>query len=138
LGLIDFPNNIIINLIKIRYVLNLLLIYFIIRQSTKNISLPLSGHFKCQRGRRGRDRMVIGFTPGTPVSPTNKTYHHDITKILLKVALSTITLTLKCQGSILMYCTDSNKIIPMQSYMYLEHILHDENYSSIDCKWYLL
>jgi hypothetical protein len=60
-------------------------------------------HFKCQRGRRGPDRMVIGFTPGTPVSPTNKTYHHDITKILLKVALSTITLTLKSQSSILMY-----------------------------------
>ena len=134
MGLIDFPNNIIINLIKIRYVLNLLVIYFIIRRSTKNISLPLSGHFKC----RGRDRMVIGFTPGTPVSPTNKTYHHAITKILLKVALSTITLTLKCQSPIIMYCTDGNKIIPMQSYMYLEHILHEENYSSIDCKRYLL
>jgi hypothetical protein len=30
------------------------------------------------------------FSPGTPVSSTNKTDHHDIAKILLKVALSTI------------------------------------------------
>jgi hypothetical protein len=34
------------------------------------------------------------FFPGTLVSSTNKTDHHDITEILLKVALNTITLTL--------------------------------------------
>jgi hypothetical protein len=34
------------------------------------------------------------FSPGTPVSSINKTDRHDITKILLKVALNTITLTL--------------------------------------------
>ena len=33
------------------------------------------------------------FSPGTPVSSTNKTDRHDITEILLK-ALNTITLTL--------------------------------------------
>jgi hypothetical protein len=33
------------------------------------------------------------FFLGTPVSSTNKTDHHDITEILLKVALNTITLT---------------------------------------------
>jgi len=33
------------------------------------------------------------FSPGTPVSSTNKTDGHDITKILLKVALNTITIT---------------------------------------------
>ena len=33
------------------------------------------------------------FSPGTPVSSTNKTDCHDITEILLKVALNTITLT---------------------------------------------
>ena len=32
------------------------------------------------------------FSPGTPVSSTNKTGLHDITEILLKVALNTITL----------------------------------------------
>ena len=32
-------------------------------------------------------------SPGTPVSSTNKTDFHDITHILLKVALNTITLT---------------------------------------------
>ena len=29
------------------------------------------------------------FSPGTPVSSTNKTDHHDIPEILLKVALNT-------------------------------------------------
>ena len=33
------------------------------------------------------------FSPGPSVSPTNKTDRHDITEILLKVVLSTITLT---------------------------------------------
>ena len=30
--------------------------------------------------------------PGTPICSTNETNRHDITKILLKVALNTITL----------------------------------------------
>ena len=34
------------------------------------------------------------FSPGTPISSNNKTDRHDITEILLKVALNTITLTL--------------------------------------------
>ena len=34
------------------------------------------------------------FSPGTPVSSTNKSDRHDITEILLKVALSTINLNL--------------------------------------------
>ena len=38
-------------------------------------------------------RLVGGFTPGTPVSFTNKTGSHDIAEILLKVTLNTITLT---------------------------------------------
>ena len=33
------------------------------------------------------------FSPGTPVSSTNKTDHHDITEILLKVTLNTINRT---------------------------------------------
>ena len=35
----------------------------------------------------------IWFSPGTLVSSTNKTDHHNITEILLKVVLNTITLT---------------------------------------------
>jgi hypothetical protein len=31
-----------------------------------------------------------GFSPGTPVSPTNKTDRNDITEILLNVSLNTI------------------------------------------------
>jgi hypothetical protein len=39
--------------------------------------------------------LVAGqwFSSGAPVSSTNKTDCHDITEILLKVALNTITLT---------------------------------------------
>jgi len=32
----------------------------------------------------------LWFSPGTPVSSTNKTDRHDITEILLKVAVNTI------------------------------------------------
>jgi hypothetical protein len=37
------------------------------------------------------------FSPGTPVSFTNKSNRHDVTEILLKVALNTITLTLSAE-----------------------------------------
>ena len=41
--------------------------------------------------------LVTGrwFSPGLPVSSTNKTYRHDITEIVLKVALNTIKQTNK-------------------------------------------
>ena len=37
------------------------------------------------------------FSPGPPVSSTNKTDRHDITEILLKVALNTIKQTNSCE-----------------------------------------
>jgi hypothetical protein len=40
------------------------------------------------------------FSLGTPVSCTNKTDCHDITEILLKMALTTITLTLQTSNFI--------------------------------------
>ena len=39
----------------------------------------------------------MSFSPGTPVTSTNKTDLHDITEILLKVELNTINQTLKTQ-----------------------------------------
>ena len=39
------------------------------------------------------------FSPGTTVSPTDKTNWNDITEILLKVVLNSITLTLKYRES---------------------------------------
>jgi hypothetical protein len=39
--------------------------------------------------------QVSGFFPGTPVFSTNKTDPHDITEILLKVALNAIKQTNK-------------------------------------------
>jgi hypothetical protein len=38
------------------------------------------------------------FSPGTPVSSTNKTDHHNVSEILLKVVLNTITWRLKCNA----------------------------------------
>jgi hypothetical protein len=40
-----------------------------------------------------------GFSPAAPVSSTNKTDRHDITEILLKVALNTTSLTQILQKS---------------------------------------
>jgi hypothetical protein len=40
-------------------------------------------------------QQVWGFSLGAPVSRTNKTDHHDITEILLKVALNTINLPME-------------------------------------------
>ena len=45
--------------------------------------------FNCQTAGRW-------FSPGTPVSSTNRTAHHDIAEILLKVALNTVNITLNC------------------------------------------
>ena len=39
------------------------------------------------------DEICRWFSPGIPISSTNKTDRHDITEILLKVALNTIPLT---------------------------------------------
>jgi len=38
-------------------------------------------------------RQIGGFFPGTPLSSTNKTDHHDITEILLKMGINTIDQT---------------------------------------------
>jgi hypothetical protein len=46
-------------------------------------------HKVCQWLATGR-----WFSPGTPVSSTNKTDRHDITEILLKMALNTINQTI--------------------------------------------
>jgi hypothetical protein len=40
-------------------------------------------------------KVVSHFFPGPPVSSTNKTDRHDITEILLKMALNTIKQTNK-------------------------------------------
>jgi hypothetical protein len=40
-------------------------------------------------------RQVGGFSPATLVFSTNKTDHHNIAEILMKVALNTITQNLK-------------------------------------------
>jgi hypothetical protein len=41
------------------------------------------------------------FSPGPPVSSTNKTDHYDITEILFEVALNNITLTPLCQSRVI-------------------------------------
>ena len=54
------------------------------------------------------------FSPGTPVSSTNKTDHHEITKILLKVALNTITLTLITES---IHLLDNNYSLVVSSFL---------------------
>jgi hypothetical protein len=56
-------------------------------------------------------RLVAGlcfFSPGTPVYSINKTDRHDITKILLKVVLNTITLTPLDLRLLIILMTSSN------------------------------
>ena len=43
-----------------------------------------------------------GFSPGTPVSSTNKTDRYDIAEILLKVALNTMNQTMPCTTELLL------------------------------------
>ena len=74
-------------------------------------------------GRRGRDPMVVGFTTTCAISVydhefepyTKKTERHDITEILLKVTLHTITdnhnhpiCFIQCILYILFNCSSSN------------------------------
>ena len=47
---------------------------------------------------------VWWFSPGPPFSSTNKTDHHDITEILLKVTLNTIKQTNKKQTHLISLC----------------------------------
>jgi hypothetical protein len=47
--------------------------------------------------------FVRWFSPGTPVSSTNKTDRHDMTEILLNVALNTIHLTITLQNVLMLF-----------------------------------
>jgi hypothetical protein len=47
------------------------------------------------------DRDCQWFSPGIPSSPTNTTDRHDITEILLKAALNTITLNQNIPNAII-------------------------------------
>jgi hypothetical protein len=60
--------------------------------STKIVSLN-SAHGRGVLDTTLCDKACQWFSPGTPVSSTNKTDCHDITEILLKVALNTIKQT---------------------------------------------
>ena len=62
------------------------------------------------------DLWQVGcFSPGTPVSSINKTDRHDITEILLKLALNTITLTLQ---------NNANKIDSFSLFRYQPFYFH--------------
>jgi hypothetical protein len=46
--------------------------------------------------------LQIWFSPGAPVSSTNKTERHDISEILLKMTLNTLTVTVYISFDIVM------------------------------------
>ena len=52
----------------------------------------------------------LSFSPGPPLSSTNKTDCHDKTEILLKVALNTISLYLNCIGVIVISAFTSSVV----------------------------
>ena len=54
--------------------------------------------------------QVGGFLHVLRFSSTNKTGHHDINEVLLKVALNTITLTLCCEATIYQYVRHAGSI----------------------------
>ena len=63
------------------------------REGWEEINMKLISHGFRRAGRIGRNyhrTTAWWFSLGTWVSYTNKTDHHDITEILLKVALNTI------------------------------------------------
>ena len=83
---------------------------------TTTYAISAYHHYSCEfesRSGRGVQHYVIkfvsGFSPCTPVSSTNKTDRHNITEILLKVALNTIKQTkqtLVSQSYVLLYICD--------------------------------
>ena len=92
------------------------------------------------------DRSVI-ISPDPPVSSTNKTDRHDITDILLKVALNTINLT----NQPTFWYINHQKIIGEKTFM-LQYILYHSKakisfvevwctyckptFYSLDCDWF--
>ena len=78
--------------------------------------------------------LVTGrwFSLSTLVSSTNKTVRHDITEILLKVAVNTITLTLKTKWNFPLPCTTDpknwhNAIVFLHSLMQCTEIIKKEH-----------
>ena len=71
--------------------------------------------------------MCQWFSPGTRISSTNKTDRHNITEILLKVALNTITLTLgvhTCTFTkyIYMHCIHTRSALSWATKLYFKGI----------------
>jgi hypothetical protein len=76
-------------------------------------------------------RQVGGYSPGTPVSSTNKTNCHDITEILLKVALNTIALTSTLLNIkiILRKLKSSAMLVSIYRIMVIERWIYNENHN---------
>ena len=73
----------------------------------------------------------------TPVVSTNKTDRHDITEILLKVALSTITLTLNPVYSVYIKSTRQWRY-SVHIYIHFYKRLWENNNNSVISFWYCL
>jgi hypothetical protein len=75
------------------------------------------------------------FSPRTPVSSTNKTDRHDITEILLKVALNILTLTLSTKLLMVLVANNINKFQLYISSKYFR--VRGENHRPVANHWQL-
>ena len=64
------------------------------------------------------------FSPGTPVSPTDKSGDHDIAEILLKMALNTIFLTFLKELGIKTNIIFIGNIVEFQEKTFISHHCH--------------
>jgi hypothetical protein len=75
----------------------------------------------------------LWFSPGTPVSSTNKTDSHDITVILLKVALNTINPACRyeCRTHSVSSIPNVNHFISVTKHTCISHMSYSWTYLSI-------
>ena len=82
-------------------------------------------------------RQVGDFHPGTPFSSTNKTDCHDITEILLKVALNTINQPTKFLWALNIYVMFASGVINFSSDIYYK-VFYVKLCTAVSCKCFLV
>jgi hypothetical protein len=81
--------------------------------------------------------MLNWFSPGTTVSFTNKTDRHDITVILLKVALNTIAITLTPNFSVIISSDIYDWVNPSAGGVFVPHGIIRPVVSASTLTWFI-